>query len=595
MNIVRLTPPKHPFNTEITIPGSKSYTLRALLLAALTPGAVILHQPLFSDDTEAMLSCLKALGIETEIGTESIKITGDITQVQDTDYELNANLSAATLRFLLALSCLLPGRQTLQGHVGLNRRPVGDLVESLKALGAEIRYLDQPGYPPVSVLSSKLDTSRPIRLSGKTSSQYVSALLMIAPLMGETHIEIIDDLISKPYVAMTLDIMQAFGVSVENNHFKGFTISAWQHYQCREYRIEADASSAGYFLGLAALTQSRLTLTNLPPESKQADMELLEILEKMGNKICRENGRITIEGIGIRPMTLNMENCPDQAQTVSVLAAFANGKTRIEGLQSLRVKETDRIEATRCELEKMGIRVEVEADAMTIHGGNPKAARIVTYGDHRMAMAFAMAGAILPGMEIEDPAVVNKTFPTFWDCLSGVGLGVEKIQSDKIILTGFMGSGKSSVGRLLAERLQLEFIETDQQIEQQTWQSIPEIFETRGEAAFRNLERELAATLQNCAQTVISTGGGMGAFEPVMAVLSDGGTVVYLETSLEGALARIQNNGHRPLLKDPAQVENLYETRKPLYARFAHIIVSTDGKTPEQVADEIAALLKERP
>jgi len=381
-----------------------------------------------------MLSCLGDLGIQCVRTDSGIRIGNDITTIIDRTYDLDANLSGTTIRFILALSCVVPGIKVVHGRGRLNERPIGDLVEGLQQLGARMKYSHEEGLPPVRVLSSRLSPGT-MKMNGKVSSQYFSAVLMIAPAVGEVTVEVVGEQISKPYIDMTIDIMKKFGVDVVNENYRRYVVGGGQKYSTKEYVVEGDVSSASYFAAIAALTKSRITLTNMNPKSVQADMQFFKILEQMGNVITYGDQGIVVEGKGVRPVEVDMEDCPDQAQTLAVFAAFADGVTKITGLQSLRVKETDRIAAPVQELTKMGIRAESTADSLTIYGGNPKApsspsgqaAAIDTYGDHRMAMAFAVAGAKLEGVQINDPDVVNKTFPEFWDKLASIGVNVKML------------------------------------------------------------------------------------------------------------------------------------------------------------------------
>ena len=421
MNSVSIKPLARPVEATIAIPGSKSYTNRALLMAAMTPQDVRIVRPLMSDDTLAMMRCLDVLGIKCTKEEHSLVVHGNIGDIAEREYDLDADLSGTTIRFLLALSTVIPGTKILHGKEGLNKRPIGDLVDSLRQLGAKIEYVEKEGFPPLRVSSSHLNSGT-IRTNGSISSQYLSAMLMIVPLVGELTIEVIGEQVSKPYIDMTIDTMQKFGVHVENANYRQYRIQGGQHYSCSEYTVEGDVSSASYFFAIAALTRSKLTLTNLNPASVQADMGFLKILQRMGNEITMGKNEIAIQGTGVKAVEVDMENCPDQAQTLAVLAAFAPGVTKISGVRSLRVKETERVQALEQELAKMGIKTSSTDDTLTIHGGNPKPAQIDTHGDHRTAMAFAVAGAILPGMQINDPDVVKKTFPEFWEKLNGVGV-----------------------------------------------------------------------------------------------------------------------------------------------------------------------------
>lgn len=602
--VVSLTSLARAVQTEVTIPGSKSYTIRALILAAMAEKPdgrpVRVWNPLRSDDGQAVINCLNALGIHTEweqeAGQSYVDVSGQVQRIAEADYTLHADLSAATLRFLLALSAVIPGRQTLLGHEGLNRRPVKDLVDALRNLGVEIEYLEREGYPPVRVMSSTLKANR-LEVSGSTSSQYISALMMIAPLIeaaGEAIvIELPEAPVSQPYLDMTMDIMRAFGVTATHDRYQKFIIANGQRYRAESYTVEPDASSAAYFAAIATLTGSTITLKNMNPDSVQADMRFIEILKEMGTEVQVKGSALVIEGHGVKPLHVNMCDCPDQAQALAVLAAFAPGTTRIDGLQSLRVKETDRIAAVETELRKMGIQVEAEADALVIHGGNPQTARIATYGDHRMAMAFAVAGTVLDELEIENPAVVNKTYPEFWQDLQALGVGVQEMEVNsqgvkKIVLIGFMGAGKTSVAKMLTEQYGLALVEMDELIVQQSGRnSVPEIFDQDGEAHFRALEAQVAQSLRHEANVVISTGGGVIMNPQVMRDLRENATIVWLDTRLETVLSRLQNYADRPLLRDLTAAQALYEQRLPLYERAANLRIQTDSLRPQAVADQI--------
>ena len=409
-----------PVTATIEIPGSKSYTNRALVMAALTKGPVTLYNPLYCEDTEVMIGCLRTLGLQIEPLHDRVIVNNDISIVQNKSYELFAKDSGTTIRFLLALLCLTPGTKVIKGNARLNERPIKDLVDALRALGAKIDYLEKEGQAPLKVHPSTLRLGSEVTIDASMSSQFFSALLMIAPLLNGLKIHLSGKLISKPYIDMTIRAMHEWGVDVLQMEDQGYYIPQGQHYQNDHYVIEGDYSSAGYFFAIAALTQSTITLKNLNPYSLQADRKFLNILASMGNEIIMNDHEITMSGKQILPQSLNMEDCPDQVQTMAVLASFAKGTTKISGVRSLRLKETERVQALKNELTKMGIKTEDTCDTLTIHGGNPHAAIVDTYGDHRMAMAFAVAGTKLPGMKILHPEVVNKTFPTYWDKLGSL-------------------------------------------------------------------------------------------------------------------------------------------------------------------------------
>jgi 3-phosphoshikimate 1-carboxyvinyltransferase len=395
---LEIIPLKKPVCASVRVPGSKSHTNRALIMAALTKGPVCLKNPLYCEDTEAMIGILRTLGLKMDLAPDQITLHGDIGSIEDKDYQLFAHDSGTTARFALALICLVPGVKTIQGSRRLNERPIRDLVEALRELGARIEYCGQEGQLPVKVVSSTL-TGNVVHLKGDVSSQFYSALLLISPYLSKgLKIHIVGPLISKSYVEMTLSSMQEWaGVG--------------------QYTIEGDFSSAGYFFAIAALTKSMITVENLNSASKQPDRKFLGILEKMGNIVSYEKQGVRVVGKEVLPLDVDMEECPDQVMTLAVLAAFAKGVSKISGIRSLRVKETERVLALKNELGKMGIRTEDTHDTLTIYGGSPHAAEIDTYNDHRMAMAFAVAGIYLPGIVIRHPEVVNKSFPTFWEVL----------------------------------------------------------------------------------------------------------------------------------------------------------------------------------
>lgn len=417
MNIFEIATLKKPAVSTIEIPGSKSYTNRALILGALTKHRVILDNPLYSDDTQVMIDCLRTLGIRIEAAPNQIIIYDDVSVIKDQPYQLFAKDSGTTLRFLLALVCLTPGTKVITGNKRLSERPIKDLVDTLRLLGAKIDYLEKKEQLPLKIYPSSLCSNSKAYIDASMSSQFLSALLVISPFLDGLQICLSGEPISKSYVAMTIDMMREWGVNILQTSDGGYQIASRQNYQKNQYTIEGDYSSAGYFFAIAALTNSKITLKNLNPHSIQPDRKFLNILEKMGNEIQMKENQITVIGKKILPLSIDMNDCPDQVQTVAVLAAFAKGITKISGVRSLRLKETERVHALKIELEKMGIKTEETHDTLTIYGGEPSAATIDTYDDHRMAMAFAVAATKLPGMKIRNPEVVNKTFPTFWEKL----------------------------------------------------------------------------------------------------------------------------------------------------------------------------------
>lgn len=602
MKTIQIIPLKHPMNTEITIPGSKSYTNRALFLAAMSQNPVGIINPLLSDDTMAMIHCLQTLGVRINVLKDHIEVAGSIRDIKDRHYELDANLSGTTIRFILPLLTIVPGIKIIGGKEGLNKRPVKDLVDTLRILGAKIEYINQEGYPPLRISSSRLKSGT-VTLYGGISSQYLSAILMVAPLVGEVVIKVEGNQASKPYIDMTIDTMKKFGVDVINKGYKQYVVPDGQVYKAQEYTVEGDFSSAGYFFAIAALTKSILTLKNLNPKSMQADMKFLKILKSMGNKIIYKKDRITIIGRGVKPVSVDMKDCPDQVQTLAVLAsfaesdsAFANGITKISGIQSLRVKETERVVALETELKKMGIKTESTESSLAIYGGNPKPARIDTYGDHRMAMSFAVASAKLSGMRINDPDVANKTFPDFWKKLNSVGIRTELVNSKNIVLIGMRGSGKTTVAKILSQKLNRDYLELDEMMVEKMGMSVSEIVEKYGWDYFRDKESEIASDVSLYHDKIISTGGGIVTRSKNVENLKKNGVLILLNASAETLLSRIGNDSNRPFLTNKKtrreEIEELLKQRKSLYEQAADEIINTDNMNAELVADEILLKLK---
>lgn len=593
MKNIEIIPLHEPTNASLTIPGSKSYTNRALLLAALTDGPVRIINPLFSDDTKAMIDCLKTLGIDISISENEITIIGSIKDVLDKEYNLDCNISGVTIRFILALATIIPGTKIIYGKEGLNKRPIKDLVDALRQLGATIEYSENEGFPPLRVMSSTL-TPGAIFLNGTISSQFLSAILMIAPLVGDIDIAITGDQISKPYIDMSIDTIKNFGVMIENNNYLHYTITR-QTYTATDYTVEGDFSSAGYFFAIAALTKSTLTLKNLNPKSKQADRTLLEILKKMGNTISYGENAITIQGNGILPMEIDVTDFPDQAQTLAVLAAFAKGKTVLKGVQSLRVKETERVVALQRELEKMGIATSSIADTLTIHGGNPKSATIDTYGDHRMAMSFAVAGTKLTSMKINDPDVVNKTFPDFWKKLHEIGVQTKNEKKTNIILIGMRGSGKTTIGKILAAKLQKDFLDLDNVLATKLGTELAEIINTKGWEFFRDQEALVAKEKAVVKNSVIATGGGVILRKDGVDALQKNGFFIFLNAQPKTLAERIGDDHTRPPLNkgyaSKDELELVLQEREELYKRYADVIIETDSINEEQTVEEIVSCL----
>lgn len=413
-----------PMQAHVRLPGSKSITNRALLLAALADGTSRLHQPLHSDDTEYMTEALRCLGVCIDTEPEAVVVQGMGGALSASSCaHLFVGNSGTTVRFLTAAACLAPPGTSvvLDGNARMRERPIRDLLGALLLLGVQAESVNGHGCPPVRVHGGGMPGGA-CRMAGDVSSQFLSAVLQVAPYARrDVEIDIVGELISKPYVDMTQAVMHAFGVEMENDNYQRLRVRAGQRYQARDYEIEADASNASYFLAAAAVTGGTVTLSNLGTGSIQGDVRFADVLERMGCMVTR-GAQITVTGpVRLSALDINMEDIPDTAQTLAVCAAFADGPSRVSGLASLRVKETDRLRAVAVELPKLGVRVEEGPDFWMIHPpaeGAYLPAEIDTYDDHRMAMAFAVAGLRIPGVVINKPSCVAKTFPDFWQCWS---------------------------------------------------------------------------------------------------------------------------------------------------------------------------------
>ncbi|MCL4502256.1 MAG: 3-phosphoshikimate 1-carboxyvinyltransferase [Deltaproteobacteria bacterium] len=413
MNFRKILPAK-PVHATLTLPGSKSYTHRALVAASLAPGECLLSNALKAEDTELTAGALAQLGVGIDWQDTSIRVRGNGGKWRPVTEPIYLGNSGTSMRFFTALAALGQGAYVLTGTARLCQRPLNDLLQALGQLGVQAASERGDGCPPVTIQGG-LKGGR-ARLSGAVSSQYVSALLFIGPLAPEgVEIEITDELVSRPYVDLTLAVLEDFGISYYREGYRLFEVPGGQNYQPIDYAIEADASSASYFWAAAAVTGGRVTIANLQAESCQGDTAFPGVLERMGCRVESGGGGLTVQGGPLTGIIVDMAAMPDLVPTLAVVAAFAQGKTIITGVAHLRHKESDRLRAVAAELKKMGIAARETADGLIIPGGVPHAATIDTYQDHRIAMSFAVAGLKVPGVVINDPGCVAKSFPDFWE------------------------------------------------------------------------------------------------------------------------------------------------------------------------------------
>ncbi len=412
--------PGRTLNATITVPGSNSLTQRALIAAALAEGSSQLLGPLASEDTQYTMKALQAMGVacdDSDPDCWQVHGTGGLVREPDAAIFLGNNGTAT--RFLTSVAALGHGTFHITGSTRMSERPILPLMEALRGWDVDIDSDARNGCPPLTIMAKGLAGGRTVLPEGK-SSQYLSSLLLVAPYASSpAELEVLGEILSKPYVEMTLAVMADFGIRVEATPALNFFRIPQGQYQGRTYAIEGDASGASYFWAAAAVTGGKVTVANVPIPSLQGDANLLPYLARMGCSIERSGAGITVTGGELEGIELDMGDMPDVAPTLAVVAAFAEGTTVINNIAHLRIKECDRLSAVVSELRKMGADVEEEPARMIIHGkkggSNLHGATISTYNDHRMAMCFAVAGLRIPGVQISGEECVVKSFPDFWE------------------------------------------------------------------------------------------------------------------------------------------------------------------------------------
>ncbi len=416
---LQITPINHPLSAMVRVPGSKSLTNRALLIAALADGTTRLTNALFSDDSLYFAKALQTLGFDVQLDEVNSEMTvrGLGGRIPSNKAELFIGNAGTAARFLSAFLTLGHGEYILDGDSRMRERPIGDLIDALHQLGVELEATNN--CPPVQIFAKGLPGGK-TKIAGNISSQFLSAFLMVAPYAkSSVEIEVATELNSKPYVDMTIAIMKDFGVEIKRHGYERFIIQPSFFFPLSTYSIESDASTASYFFAAPAICGGTVRVENISRNSKQGDIAFLDILQQMGCIIGEDHDAITVICTNpLKGIDVDTRDFPDTAQTLAAIAPFASSPTRIRGIASARLKETDRIHATCTELARLGVHVEEHEDGMTIYPCDKiQPATIQTYNDHRMAMAFSLIGLRIPGITIENPACVSKTFPNFFDVL----------------------------------------------------------------------------------------------------------------------------------------------------------------------------------
>ncbi len=467
-------PPLSGAGGTVRLPGSKSISNRVLLLAALSHGETTVHDLLTSDDTAVMLAALRQLGCEVRQDGSTAVIAGLGGRKVHTPVKLFLGNAGTAMRPLTAALALLGGEFELSGVARMHERPIGDLVDALRQLGCSIDYLGNEGFPPLRLRSGQLKLKEPIQVRGDVSSQFLTALLMALPIVAanDISIEVVGELISRPYIEITLKLLKRFGIDVQRKGWEQFIIPAGSRYQSPgEIHVEGDASSASYFIALGAIAsgaaaQNGIEVLGVGADSIQGDIRFVEAARMMGAQIdsTPNSLRISRGAWPLKAIDLDCNHIPDAAMTLGVMALYAEGTTTLRNIASWRVKETDRIAAMACELQKLGATVEEGADYLKITPPLPggwKTAPIRTYDDHRVAMCFSLAAfnpARLP-IRILDPKCVGKTFPDYFEALFAVA-EADAQHIPVICVDGPTASGKGTLAALTAHRLGFHYLDS---------------------------------------------------------------------------------------------------------------------------------------
>jgi len=456
-----------PFTAPSTgvarLPGSKSHVNRVVLCAALADGTSHLSGVLFADDTHAMLDAVTELGatVDADVEERALTVRG-VGGRPAVDGRIDARMSGTTGRFVLPVAAGSLGSVTVDGSEQLRSRPFVHQIAALRSMGAQLEELGEPGHLPIRVEGSPL-AGGVVSLPGNLSSQFASGLLLAGPLCSDpVRIELTGEIVSRPYLDLTVDVMSSFGVDVERPDERTFAVPPGS-YRAADVLIEPDASAASYFLAAAAITGGTVRVEGLDRTSRQGDVAFADVLAQMGAEVLWGDGFIEVTGGRLRGGIYDLRDFSDTAQTLAVVAVFADTPVEITGIGFIRRKETDRIEAMATELRRCGVDIDVTDDGWVIRPdvGRLRGGRVETYDDHRMAMSMALLGLRVPSVEILDPGCVAKTFPDFFEALEALRPSVESAPSVTVVaIDGPAGAGKSTVAKVLAATLGLPHFDT---------------------------------------------------------------------------------------------------------------------------------------
>jgi 3-phosphoshikimate 1-carboxyvinyltransferase len=420
--MIEIIPHKMKPHCEVTVPGSKSFTHRILIASALSDGVCRVANALHSEDTVLTMNALGQMGIRIgDMTGDRLKIYGAKGILQPSRDPIYLGNSGTSIRLLTAISALGKETYTLAGDDRMAERPIQALIDALGQIGVQARSTHGNGCPPLEVNGKNLSGTN-VTISCRESSQYLTGLLLMAPCTeGGLKITVTQGPVSRPYVDMTVDVMSKFGIAIDRQGYDGFEVAGKQAYRSGDYEVEADASQAGYFWAAAAICRKAVKVKGVSQDSCQGDVNFSKVLESMGCSVKNEPDGITVAGGDrLRAVEIDMADMPDIVPTLAVVAAFAEGTTVIKNVSHLKSKESDRLTSVVNELTKMGIAARCTDDELMVAGGQPRGAEIETYGDHRIAMGFAVAGLAAPGTIIQDEHCVEKSFPNYWQVFEGM-------------------------------------------------------------------------------------------------------------------------------------------------------------------------------
>jgi 3-phosphoshikimate 1-carboxyvinyltransferase len=407
--------PRRLTGCSVSVPGSKSYTHRILIAVSLADGPCLVENGLQSEDTLLTIAALRQMGIDIGIVGNQFKVNGASGIFKAPEKPIYLGNSGTSMRLLAGVAALCQGVCILTGSDRMKQRPIQDLLDALSNIGVEAKSIEANGCPPIEIFGGSVKGGK-TDLRCKISSQFLSSLLLIGPYTKNgIDIQVTEGPVSKPYIDMTVEVMQRCNVMVERQGYDRFNVPGGQIYKAGTYFVEPDCSQAGYFWGAAAITGAKIKVLGINKNTRQGDVHFAQVLGKMGCVVEEDFDGISVKGEEIKSIDVDMADMPDMVPTLAVVAAFAKGTSHIENVAHLKAKESDRLGSVVNELVKMDVDAVCTDTGMTIKGGNPKGAEIKTYNDHRIAMSFAMAGLKVPGIIIHDEQCVEKSFPNYWE------------------------------------------------------------------------------------------------------------------------------------------------------------------------------------